>query len=164
MKHTISAMVENKPGVLARMAGLFARRGFNIDSLAVSTTEDPKISRTTITVAGDEYTLEQICNQLTKLIDVIKVIDHTDDEYVERELCLCKVSSSTATRNDIVQLCQIFRADIVDVGAESMVIQVTGNESKIDAFVRTIGEFGIIEMVRTGKILLVRGSNGSAGT
>jgi len=157
MKHTISAMVENKPGVLARMAGLFARRGFNIDSLAVSTTEDPRISRTIITVAGDENTLEQICNQLNKLIDVIQVIDHTQDECVERELCLCKVASGPQTRNDIVQLCHIFRADIVDVGGETLTIQVTGDEKKIDAFVRAMQEFGIKEMVRTGKILLVRG-------
>lgn len=157
MKHTISAMVENKPGVLARMSGLFSRRGFNIDSLAVGTTQDPLMSRMTITVDGDESTLEQICNQLHKLIDVIEVIDHTHDKYVERELCLCKVLSSSQSRNDIVTLCKIFRADIVDVGNGTMIIQATGDEGKIDAFVRTMQEFGIEEMVRTGKILLVRG-------
>jgi acetolactate synthase I/III small subunit len=157
MKHTISAMVENKPGVLARMAGLFARRGFNIDSLAVSTTESPNISRTTITVDGDELTLEQIVSQLTKLIDVIEVIDHTNDLYVERELCLCKVACTAANRADVINLNGIFRGDVVDVGEEALTMQVTGDSEKIDAFVRVMGQFGIQEMVRTGKVLLVRG-------
>ena len=157
MKHTISAMVENKPGVLARMAGLFARRGFNIDSLAVSATETPDISRMTITVTGDEFTLEQICNQLIKLIDVIEVIDHTRDAYVARELCLCKVACGPGNRHDIIDLCQVFRADVVDVGDETFIIQVTGDEDKIDAFVRVMEQFSIREMVRTGKVLLVRG-------
>lgn len=157
MKHTISAMVENKPGVLARMAGLFARRGFNIDSLAVSTTESPNISRTTITVDGDELTLEQIVSQLSKLIDVIEVIDHTNDVYVERELCLCKVSCTAANRADVINLNHIFRGDVVDVGEEALTMQVTGDSDKIDAFVRVMSQFGIQEMVRTGKVLLVRG-------
>lgn len=157
MKHTISAMVENKPGVLARMAGLFARRGFNIDSLAVSATENPAVSRMTITVQGDEMTLEQICNQLNKLIDVIEVIDHTRDAYVARELCLCKVACTPQTRSEIIDLCQIFRGDVVDVGDETLVIQLTGDEEKIDAFARTMREYGIREMVRTGKIVVVRG-------
>lgn len=157
MKHTISAMVENKPGVLARMSGLFARRGFNIDSLAVSETEDPAISRMTITVEGDELTLEQICNQLIKLIDVIEVIDHTKDAYVARELCLCKVRCTPQTRAEIMSICQIFRGDIVDVGAESMVLQIIGAGEKVDALIKLMRDFGILEMVRTGKILLVRG-------
>lgn len=157
MKHTISAMVENKPGVLARMSGLFARRGFNIDSLAVSTTEDPGVSRMTITVTGDELTLEQICNQMSKLIDVIEVLDHTKDAYVARELCLCKVECTSQTRHDIIDLCSIFRADIVDVGDETLILQVTGDEEKIDAFVHVMEQFKIREMVRTGKVLLVRG-------
>ncbi|MCE5216170.1 acetolactate synthase small subunit [bacterium] len=157
MKHTISARVENKPGVLARMSGLFARRGFNIDSLAVSTTEDPGVSRMTITVTGDEFTLEQICNQLVKLVDVIEVVDHTNDAYVDRELCLCKVCCDAQTRHDIIDLCNIFRADVVDVGNETLILQITGDEDKIDAFVRTMEQFGVREMVRTGKILLVRG-------
>jgi acetolactate synthase-1/3 small subunit len=157
MKHTISARVENKPGVLARMSGLFARRGFNIDSLAVSTTEDPGVSRMTITVTGDEFTLEQICNQLVKLVDVIEVVDHTNDAYVARELCLCKVCCDAQTRHDIIDLCSIFRADVVDVGNETLILQITGDEDKIDAFVRTMEQFGVREMVRTGKILLVRG-------
>jgi acetolactate synthase I/III small subunit len=157
MKHTISALVENKPGVLARMSSLFSRRGFNIDSLAVSETESPGISRMTITVKGDELTLEQICNQLMKLIDVIEVIDHTQDVYVERELCLCKVACTEATRHGIIDLCHIFRGDIVDVGDETLVTQVVGDVEKIDAFVRVMRQFGIREMVRTGKVLLVRG-------
>ncbi len=157
MKHTISAMVENKPGVLARMAGLFARRGFNIESLAVSATERDDISRMTITVDGDELTLEQIRNQLIKLIDVIEVIDHTNDIYVERELCLCKVACTADNRSEMIDLGNIFRADIVDVGDETLMFQVTGDEEKIDAFVHTMQSYGIKEMVRTGKILLVRG-------
>ena len=156
-KHTLSALVENKPGVLARCAALFARRGFNIDSLAVSTTERSDISRMIITVSGDEHTLEQICKQLEKLIDVIAVLDHTQDATVERELCLCKVQVERETRSEIIEICNIFRGDIVDVGNGTMVIQVTGDEEKIDAFVRIMGDYGIEELVRTGKILLVRG-------
>ena len=159
MKHTISAMVANRPGVLARMSGLFARRGFNIDSLAVSTTEDPNISRTTITVQGDEATLEQICSQLGKLVDVIEVIDHTNDRYVERELCLCKVGCVTGNRSELLDLVSIFRGDVVDVGDEELMLEITGDEEKIDAFVRVMEPFGISEMVRTGKVLLVRGVN-----
>ena len=157
MKHTISAMVENKPGVLARMASLFSRRGFNIDSLAVSETENPGISRMTITVQGDELTLEQICNQIMKLIDVIEVIDHTKDVYVARELCLCKVDCTPQTRAEIMSICQIFRGDIVDVASETMILQITGSGDKVDAFIDLIRGVGMQEMVRTGKILLVRG-------
>jgi acetolactate synthase I/III small subunit len=157
MKHTISAMVENKPGVLARMSGLFARRGFNIDSLAVSETENPAISRMTITVEGDELTLEQICNQLMKLIDVIEVIDHTKDVYVARELCLCKVACTPQTRAEMISITQVFRGDIVDVGPDTMIMQITGAGDKVDAFIEMMSGFGIQEMVRTGKILLVRG-------
>lgn len=157
MKHTISAMVQNKPGVLARMAGLFSRRGWNIDSLAVSATEDPRVSRMTITVEGTQHTLEQICNQLWKLVDVIDVLDHTDQECVERELCLVKVLSSRETRSDIAQLCEIFGATVVDIGDNNMTVQLTGDEGYIDAFVRDIAEFDIQEMVRTGKVVLVRG-------
>jgi acetolactate synthase I/III small subunit len=157
MKHTISAMVENKPGVLARMSGLFARRGFNIDSLAVSATENPGVSRMTITVTGDEMTLDQICNQLSKLIDVIEVIDHTRDAYVARELCLCKVDCTPQTRAEIISIAQVFRGDVVDVGPNTMIVQITGIEDKVDAFVQMMRGFGIQEMVRTGKVLLVRG-------
>ncbi len=157
MKHTISVLVSNKPGVLARCAGLFARRGFNIDSLAVSITEDDTVSRITLTVEGDDLTLEQICNQLEKLVDVIAVLDHTNDAVVERELCLCKVEVPTGKRSEIIELCNIFRGECVDVGNGNLVFEVTGDEEKIDAFVRLMSEYGITEMVRTGKVVVVRG-------
>ena len=158
MRHTISALVENKPGVLARCAGLFARRGFNIDSLAVSTTDSPEVSRMIITVSGAEQTLDQICKQLQKLVDVIAVLDHTQDATVERELCLCKVKVDRESRSEIIEICNIFRGEVVDVGENALMLEVTGDEEKIDAFVRVLGDYGIEELVRTGKILLVRGS------
>lgn len=157
MKHTISALVENKPGVLARCAALFARRGFNIDSLAVSETENPQVSRMTISVTGDDRVLEQICKQLQKLVDVIKVLDHTGDITIERELCLVKVKVARDTRSEVIQIANIFRGEIVDVGNGTVTIELTGDVEKIDAFVRLMGEYGIEEMVRTGKVLLVRG-------
>jgi len=158
MRHTISALVENKPGVLARCAGLFARRGFNIDSLAVSTTENPDVSRMIITVSGDDRTLDQICKQLQKLVDVIAVFDHTEDATVERELCLCKVKVAREHRSEVIEICNIFRGEVVDVAEDTLMIELTGDEEKIDAFVNVIKEYEIVEMVRTGKILLVRGS------
>jgi len=158
MRHTISALVENKPGVLARCAGLFARRGFNIDSLAVSTTDSPEVSRMIITVSGDDQTLDQICKQLQKLVDVIAVLDHTDDTTVERELCLCKVKVDRDNRSDVIEICNIFRGEVVDVAEDTLMIELTGDEEKIDAFVNVIKDYEIDEMVRTGKILLVRGS------
>ena len=158
MRHTISALVENKPGVLARCAGLFARRGFNIDSLAVSTTESPEVSRMIITVSGDDRTLDQICKQLQKLVDVIAVFDHTEDATVERELCLCKVKVAREHRSEVIEICNIFRGEVVDVAEDTLMIELTGDEEKIDAFVNVIKEYEIVEMVRTGKILLVRGS------
>lgn len=158
--HTLSVLVENKPGVLARVAGLFARRGFNIESLAVNITDDPKTSRMTIVVGGDDDTIEQITKQLNKLIDVIKVQDHAGEEVVERELALLKVNCGMEQRPHIVQLVEIFRASIVDVGAETMTIEITGGSDKIDAFVELVRPFGIREIVRTGKITLSRGSKG----
>ncbi len=157
MRHTISVLVENKPGVLARCAGLFARRGFNIDSLAVSVTENKAVSRITLTVAGDELTLDQICKQLDKLVDVIAVLDHTNDLVVERELCLCKVAASPQQRAEVIQICNIFRGECVDVGNGTLTFEVTGDEEKIDAFVRLMKEYGIKEMVRTGKVVVPRG-------
>ncbi|MGD8240312.1 MAG: acetolactate synthase small subunit [Armatimonadota bacterium] len=160
MKHTISTLVENKPGVLARVAGLFSRRGYNIASLAVSTTQDPDLSRMTIVVddEGDPTILEQISKQLYKLVDVIKVFDHTEDKIVESELSLIKVAASAATRPEIMQLASIFRAKIVDVGDDGLTIEATGKEEKIDALVELLQKFGIEEMVRTGKVVLVRGA------
>ena len=158
MRHTISALVENKPGVLARCAGLFARRGFNIDSLAVSITEDPAVSRMIITVSGDDQTLDQICKQLQKLVDVIAVLDHTEDATVERELCLCKLNVDRESRSEVLEICNIFRGEVVDVGESTMMVEVTGDEEKIDALVKVLNDYDIEELVRTGKILLVRGS------
>ena len=156
-RHVISALVDNRPGVLARVAGLFARRGYNIDALAVSITEDPEVSRMTITVTGDERTLEQICKQLEKLVDVRRVIDHTGEAVVERELCLVKVRASRENRRDILDIVEIFRGDVIDVGNGTLIIQVTGDEEKINAFVRIMDEYGIVEMVRTGRVVLARG-------
>ena len=158
MKHTISVLVENRPGVLARVAGLFSRRGFNIESLAVSTTEDPTVSRMTIVVGGPETVLEQISKQLYKLMDVIKVMDHTGDPVVARELALVKVKAKPEDRAEIMQIANIFRANIVDVGESTFTLEVTGDEEKVSALENLLRKFGIEEMVRTGKVVLVRGA------
>ncbi|AAM07142.1 TPA: acetolactate synthase small subunit [Methanosarcina acetivorans] len=157
MKHTLAVLVENKSGVLSRVASLFSRRGYNIDSLAVGVTEDPDISRITIVVHGDDHVLEQVTKQLNKLIDVIKVSDIGGDDAVERELALIKVSADVNTRAEIIQIANIFRARIVDVAPKSMTVEVTGDESKIQAIEKLLRQFGIKEMVRTGKIAMVRG-------
>lgn len=158
MRHTISVLVENQPRVLARCAGLFARRGFNIESLAVGTTEDPKTSRMTIVVEGPEWVLEQITKQLYKLRDVIKVLDHTDDTVVARELTMIKVKASAQERAEIMQVADIFRANIVDVADDTLIIEATGDEEKISALENLLAKHGIVEMVRTGKVVLVRGA------
>lgn len=157
MKHTLAVLVENKSGVLSRVASLFSRRGYNIDSLAVGVTEDPNISRMTIVVHGDDHVLEQVTKQLNKLIDVIKVSDIGGDDAVERELALIKVAADVNTRAEIIQIANIFRARVVDVGPKSMTVEVTGDESKIQAIERLLRQFGIREMVRTGKVAMVRG-------
>ncbi|AKB14111.1 acetolactate synthase small subunit [Methanosarcina thermophila MST-A1] len=157
MKHTLAVLVENKSGVLSRVASLFSRRGFNIDSLAVGVTEDPSISRMTIVVQGDDHVLEQVTKQLNKLVDVIKVSDIGGDDSVERELALIKVAADVNTRAEIIQIANIFRARIVDVASKSMTIEVTGDDAKIEAIQKLLRQFGIKEMVRTGKIALVRG-------
>jgi acetolactate synthase-1/3 small subunit len=159
MKHTISVLVENKPGVLARVAGLFARRGFNIESLAVGTTEDESVSRMTIVASGDDNVLEQITKQLYKLIDIIKVFDIPKDVAVERELMLIKVNCNEKTRPEIVEIVDIFRGRIVDVSEGAVTIEMTGEESKIDGIEKLLKKFGIKELVRTGKIALQRGIN-----
>jgi acetolactate synthase-1/3 small subunit len=159
VKHTLSTLVENKPGVLARVAGLFSRRGYNIASLAVSTTENPDVSRMTI-VVDDEGTpgiLEQISKQLYKLIDVIRVSDHTDEPIVESELTLIKVQANAQTRSEIIQLAEIFRARIADVNHETLILEATGRAEKLEAFVELLRPFGIREIARTGKIVLARG-------
>lgn len=158
MKHTLAILVENKAGVLSRVAALFSRRGYNIDSLAVGVTEDPDISRITIVVHGDDHVLEQVTKQLNKLIDVIKVSDIGGDEAVERELALIKVSADADTRAEIIQIANIFRARIVDVAPKSMTVEITGDEGKIQAIEKLLRQFGIKELVRTGKIAMVRGS------
>jgi len=160
MRHTLSVLVENNPGVLARVAGLFSRRGFNIDSLAVGTTENPKISRMTIVVEGDDLVLEQVTKQLHKLIDVIKISDITSDNYVERELVLIKVFAEPPTRGEIMQIVDIFRAHIVDIGKKTLTVECTGDEGKIEAIIESLRPFGIKELVRTGKIAILRGAKG----
>lgn len=158
MKHTLAILVENKPGVLTRVAGLFSRRGFNIESLAVGVTENPDSSRITIVVSGDDHVLEQVEKQLNKLIDVIRVSDLPVEESVYRELALIKVGVDSASRAEVMQIVDVFRAKIVDVGIKSLIIEVTGDESKINAMEQLLRQFGIKELVRTGKIAMNRGA------
>jgi acetolactate synthase I/III small subunit len=156
-KYTLAVLVENKSGVLARVAGLFSKRGYNIDSLAVGVTEDPEISRMTIVVQGDNTVLEQVTKQFNKIVDVIKISDIGGDDTVERELALIKVTADVTARAEIIQIANIFRARIVDVSPNSITIEVTGDEGKIQAIEKLLRQFGIKEMVRTGKIAMVRG-------
>ncbi len=158
MRHTLAVLVENKYGVLARVSGLFSRRGYNIDSLAVGITEDPTISRMTIIVSGDDHVLEQVMKQLNKLIDVIRVIDLSSEEFVERELALIKVNADANNRAEIIQIVDIFRARIIDVASKSVTIEVTGDIEKIKAIQTLLKPFGIKEMARTGIVALKRGS------
>jgi acetolactate synthase-1/3 small subunit len=156
--HTLSVLVENRPGVLSRVSGLFTRRGFNIESLAVGTCEEPDMSRMTIVVVGDDAQVEQVIKQLNKLIDVVKVSDITEMETVDRELALIKVSAEAgSTRAEVMQIADIFRAQIVDVGAKSVVLEVTGGSTKIDALEGLLMQYGVKELVRTGKISVLRG-------
>lgn len=157
MKTTISVLVENHPGVLFRVAGLFSRRGFNIDSLAVGTTENPDISRMTIVVEGDEYIVEQVKKQLNKLVDVIKVSKIEPELSVTRELILIKVDAEPQIRSEIIHIAEIFRANIVDVSRNSLIIELTGDKNKIEAFEELLRPFGIKELVRTGVIAVNRG-------
>jgi len=157
MKHTLSVLVENKPGVLARTAGLFSRRGYNIESLTVGVTENQDVSRMTIVVSGDDEVVEQVTKQLNKLIEVIKVSDLTKESYIDRELVLIKVAAEGENRMEIMQITSIFRARIVDVAPKSLVIEVTGDEGKIYALTCMLRQFGIKEMVRTGRLALGRG-------
>lgn len=156
--HTLSVTVENKPGVLTRVATLFRRRGYNIDSLTVGTTENPSISRMTIVVQGDDSVIEQVTKQLYKLVDVIKIVDVTEERAVDRELVLIKVKADNTVRADIVQIVDIFRARIVDIGRSSLIIEATGDSGKIDAIEESLRPFGIMELVRTGKVSMVRGT------
>jgi acetolactate synthase-1/3 small subunit len=158
MQHTITALVENKPGVLARVSGLFARRGFNIESLAVSITDDPTVSRMTIVVTGDDAVLEQITKQLHKLIDVIKVEDYQGMPIVQRELAMVKVNAEAPARPDIMQIVNIFRAKIIDISDKTFTVEVTGSVEKIDAMEELLKPYGIRELVRTGRIAMMRGA------
>ena len=156
-KHVLSLLVENTPGVLARISGLFARRGFNIDSLAVGPTDDDSISRITLTVDGANHPIDQVTKQLHKLVNVIKIRDLEPDESVARELALFKISADGDSRGQIMEFADIFRGRIVDVSKRSMTVEVTGADDKIEAFERAIRPFGLIEMVRTGEIAVSRG-------
>ena len=157
MRHTISVLVENKPGVLARVANMFASRGFNIESLAVGETEDATVSRMTIVSSGDDREIEQITKQLNRLVDVIKVNDLTSEKFVERELALIRVSADGETRSRLIELVDVFRAKIVDVAPKALTVEMTGDTGKIEAFLELVRTFGIREMVRTGKVALPRG-------
>ena len=156
MRHTISVLVENKFGVLTRVAGLFSGRGYNIDTLNVGPTQDPSVSRMTIITHGDDATLEQIIKQLNKLPDVLKVVNFGEGEFVDRELVLVKVTVDSQSRAEVMQITDIFRAKIVDVQPKSLTIEVTGNDSKVDKFVDLMQSFGVTELTRTGKIAVSR--------
>ena len=159
MRHVISALVMNEPGVLAHVAGMFSARGFNIDSLVVGRTEDPSLSRMTIVVNADERILEQVQKQLAKIVTVVKVRDYKNLPFVERDMALIKVSTSLGKRGEIVELTNLFRGHIVDVGPNTLVIQLAGEEEKIDAFIELIRPYGIKELARTGVIAMPRGSS-----
>src|SRR3981081_3974974 len=156
MRHTISVVVENKFGVLTRVASLFSGRGYNIDTLNVGPTEDPNTSRMTIVTRGDDATLEQIVKQLEQLVDVLKVQDFRADEYIDRELVMVKVAVDSKARAEVMQITDIFRAKIVDVQPKSLTIEVTGNESKVEKFLNLMKTFGILDLTRTGKVALPR--------
>jgi len=158
MKYTLAVLVENKPGVLTHISGLISRRGFNIESIAAGYTEEPDMTRITVVVeAGDEYGLEQVVNQLSKLIDVIKIVDLTGQEKVHRELALIKVKASPEDRAEVINIVNIFRAHIVDVSKETMIIELTGEEAKIEAMCELLRDYGIKEIVRTGRVSICRG-------
>lgn len=156
-KHTIAVMVENKFGVLSRVAGLFSARGYNIESLSVGETLDPSVSRMTLVVKGDAFVVEQVIKQLHKLIDVIKVTDLSEENHVEREMVLVKVNAEPAARAEILRIGDIFRAKVVDVTPNTYTLEVTGEESKIEAIIELLRPFGIQELVRTGKVAIARG-------
>lgn len=156
--HTLSVLVEDKPGVLARVASLFSRRGFNIESLAVGPTELPEVSRMTIVVSVEEFPLEQVTKQLNKLINVIKIVELESDSSVQREFMLVKVKSDTETRSHIIETVQLFRAKIVDVAPDSVTIEATGKPEKLDALLRILEPFGVKELVKSGLVAVGRGS------
>jgi len=160
MRHTIAALVTNEPGVLAQVAGMFAARGFNIDSLVVGRTENPELSRMTIVVVGDDAVLEQVRKQLQKLVPVVKVVDYKDVPFVERDLMLVQVSTASKpeARSEIIELANLFRARVVDVSDDKLMVEMSGNESKIEAFISLVQPYGITELARTGVIAMPRGN------
>lgn len=164
MRHTISILVENEFGVLARVAGLFSGRGFNIDSLSVAKTLDPSVSRITLVTEGDDQIVEQITKQLNKLICVIKVSDFQDTPHVEREMVLIKVAADERTRSEVLNIVNIFRAKVIDAGPRSFVVEVTGDEGKITAILDLLRPLGVNEIVRTGKVAVQRGLQTLSGT
>ncbi len=157
MRHVLSALVQNQPGVLAHISGMLASRGFNIDSLAVGETEQPNLSRMTFVVHGDDAVLEQVRKQLDKIVTVVKVQDISSEDYVERDLMLLKVKANPSQRMEIVLLVEMFRGRVVDIGADSLLIEISGREQKIEAFIELMRPYGILELARTGRIALVRG-------
>ncbi len=159
MLHTLSVLVDNHFGVLARISGLFSARGYNIESLCVGITEDATISRMTVVVQGDDNVLQQIVNQLNKMVEVIEVLDLTQESFVERELVLVKTSADATRRTELLEITNIFRAKVVDMSQAAVIIEVTGSQDKIQAFVDMIRPFGIQEVVRTGRIALARSTN-----
>lgn len=160
-KHTLSVLFENKFNAIPRMVGMFSGRGYNINSISFGQGEDPDLTRATITTEGDEQIIEQIAKQLNKIVDVIKVVDLTYDSFVERELALIKVSSTPATRSEIMQVADIFRAKIIDLSPKTLTIEVTGHEDKIDAIIGMLQEFGVREIARTGSVALKREFTGN---
>ncbi len=158
MRHVLSALVHNQPGVLAHISGMLASRGFNIDSLAVGETEDANLSRMTFVVKGDDAMLEQVRKQLDKIVTVVKVQDISSEDFVERDLMLIKVAAPPAKRMEISLLVEMFRGRVVDIGIDTMIIEVSGQENKIEAFIDLMRPYGIQELARTGRIALVRGS------
>ena len=157
-RHTLSVLVENKPGVLARIAGLFSRRGFNIDSLAVGPTEHPEVSRMTIVVNVEDSPLEQVTKQLNKLVEVIKIVEHDGGASVSRELLLVKVKADAATRGQVLEVVKLFKAKVVDVATDAITVQVVGNADKLDDFLRIVEPFGVRELVQSGVVAIGRGS------
>ncbi len=159
MRHVLSALVQNVPGVLSHISGMLASRGYNIDSLAVGETEDPQLSRMTFVVVGDDRVLDQVRKQLEKIVTVVRVDDIGSEDHVERDLMLIKVSAPPSRRAEISQLTEIFRGRIVDVAPESMIIEIAGQEGKVEAFIEMMRPIGIVEMARTGRIALIRGKS-----
>ncbi len=158
MRHVLSALVHNQPGVLAHVSGMLASRGFNIDSLAVGETEDANLSRMTFVVTGDDAELEQVRKQLDKIVTVVKVHDISSEDFVERDLMLIKVEAASAQRTEIALLVEMFRGRVVDVSSKDLMIEISGIEGKIEAFIELMRPYGILELARTGRIALVRGN------